>query len=192
MLSEHLKKHSRPDHDSIENSIDLLKLANNLGDYTNLIKAFYGYYFSVENSLKHFESNFLAIGINLNERSKLPLLKKDLESLGVKPEEILKLPKCTLLPEINTFAQAMGVLYVLEGSTLGGQIISRQLAKSQILLNGQERASFFISYGPSTGLMWSNFKKSLDTMPEESTDDVLMAAKKTFSTMETWLRSQLT
>lgn len=191
MLSEHLKKHSRPDHDSIENSIDLLSFSKDLNKYTNLIEAFYGYYFNLENSLKNFELEFKEVGINLEERAKLALLDQDLKNLGLTSLQISQLPICNELPQLDTFPQAMGVLYVLEGSTLGGQIISKQLAKSQILIDGENRASFFISYGPSTMPMWLSFKKSLDTLSEDKTEEVLIAAKKTFSTMECWLRGQL-
>lgn len=191
MLSEHLKKHSRPDHDSIENSIDLLKLSTNINQYTNLIKAFYGYYFHLEDNLRKFNNDFSSIGINLSERSKLHLLEDDLKKLGLDDKGIKEIKLCTDYPEMKNFSQAMGILYVLEGSTLGGQMISRQLGKSKILIDGEERGKFFMAYGPRTYEMWTNFKKSLDTLPADSTQEVLIAAKSTFNTMESWLRDRL-
>ena len=192
MLSDYLKKNSRKDHDSIENSIDLLKFSTDLNQYTNLIKAFYGYYISVEKSLLPFEKDFSKIGIDLIERSKINLLKDDLHKCGLRDEEITNLPVCTKIPKVTDLSEAMGVLYVLEGSTLGGQIITRTLSESSILKNDGERGKFFNAYGTRTREMWMSFKTSLDTLPEEDSERVLGTAKNTFNTMESWLAERLT
>lgn len=191
MLSDYLKQHSRKDHDSIENSIDLVKCATNPLIYTKMIKAFYGYYFPMEKVFDHFKNEFNEMGVDVKARHKIKLLEDDLRHLGLSDEEIKVLESCTEIPAITNIAEAMGALYVLEGSTLGGQIIFRQLGKAGILVNGEDRGRFFKSYGNETALMWSAFKESLNKIPESHNDVVLDKAKETFNTLENWLTKKV-
>jgi len=57
-------------------------------------------------------------------------------------------------PSPTNLAEALGMLYVLEGSTLGGHVIIRNLRKA-----GSECASlaFLDPYGPETGRRWRDF-----------------------------------
>ncbi len=60
--------------------------------------------------------------------------------------------------DLTNFDFALGCLYVLEGATLGGQVISRHLAKLGI---GPENGGrFFNGYGARTGEMWKSFQTS--------------------------------
>jgi heme oxygenase len=72
---------------------------------------------------------------------------------------------------------------VVEGSTLGGQVISRQLAKADILLR-----SYFSGYGEQTGSLWKAFCQLLD---REATPDnqaeLVQSASLTFQKLDAWL-----
>ena len=57
-------------------------------------------------------------------------MKSDLASLGVLPKDLALEAICTNLPNLNTPAERMGYLYVIEGSTLRGRIISAHLEKT--------------------------------------------------------------
>jgi heme oxygenase len=52
-------------------------------------------------------------------------LLDDLQALGCTPS-LERLPMCAQLPVIDSSAACLGVLYVLEGATLGGQILRRK------------------------------------------------------------------
>jgi len=88
---------------------------------------------------------------------------------------------------IDSISRAIGVLYVIEGSTLGGQIIASMLKKQIPSLNNNE-LSYFLSYGEKTMSMWSSFKNNYDiilsTIDENS---VVEGAKETFEKLEMWL-----
>jgi heme oxygenase len=47
--------------------------------------------------------------------------------LAVDPKEIENLPLCGNVQHLETIPEAPGCLYVLEGSTLGGRIITRHV-----------------------------------------------------------------
>jgi heme oxygenase len=186
-VSEHLKIHTKAAHDSVENSIDLVSCSTNLAAYTQLIKSFYGYYFEAEKVFNLFQKEFLGMGIDLKSREKINLLKDDLLSLGFSEKEIVDFPVCHKFPDITNITEAMSALYVLEGSTLGGQIIFKQLSNSGILVNGDGRGKFFKSYGANTRSMWMDFKKSLDSLSHTEMPKILATAKETFKSLEVWL-----
>ena len=67
------------------------------------------------------------------------------------------LEPCGLDPVTGTDA-ALGRLYVLEGSTLGGVFIDRHLAALPRLA-GLPRLHAFSPYGAETGAMWAAFRR---------------------------------
>ena len=56
----------------------------------------------------------------------------------------------------SLIAEGIGCLYVLEGSTLGGQFILRAL-QERLGLSPDREARFFASYGKHVGSMWKSF-----------------------------------
>lgn len=184
MLSDYLKTNSRKDHDSIESKVDLVKLAAHPEHYEKLLKAMYGFYHTIEAGLIPFKNEFQNLGINLDERLKLNLLSEDLAHFNVSAET---LPVCANTPAMTNIQEAMGVLYVLEGSTMGGQIIFRQLLKSGIISEGSAGGNFFKPYGEATMPMWMKFKESLNKLSGIDDDAVLNKARETFNKMEVWL-----
>lgn len=157
--------------------------------YLNLLKKLYGFYSSVETSLQN-QLASQALEISYQERMKLEALKADLLALGVSEDELKNLPKI----ESNWLPQdeesTLGLLYVLEGSTLGGQVISRHL-KSQLQLDDSSGLRFFSAYGQKTGLMWKSFQgilnQKLKTEPQMK--KAAFTAQITFEKLGSWLKS---
>lgn len=119
-------------------------------------------------------------------RRKLPLLVSDLGQLGYREEAIAHLPVCPL-PPAATNSQMLGRWYVLEGSTLGGQLVAKMLGDRLSLRPGQCR--FFLSYGDEVGNKWREFCGLLDTYSSpESNDAVIEAADQTFQSLAAWMR----
>ena len=58
-------------------------------------------------------------GLDVRVRSRLPHLQKDLSLLGSEFPDTLKGVEPEWTP--RTFAESVGMMYVLEGSTLGGE-----------------------------------------------------------------------
>jgi len=88
------------------------------------------------------------------------------------------------LAEVAGTDDALGRMYVLEGSTLGGTFIDRHLATLPGLAPaGRLRA--FSPYGPETGAMWHSFR----SFTRERTADpgrVVAAAGETFRALVAW------
>jgi heme oxygenase len=94
-----------------------------------------------------------AIPFSYRERRKLPWLVQDLHALG----DELPSPR-VVAPgwDPADVADLVGVLYPIEGSTLGGQVISRHL-RDNLGLTPERGARFFYGYGPDTARRWDAF-----------------------------------
>lgn len=106
---------------------------------------------------------------NIPERKKSHLLEKDLEVLGYQKESYLT-PISAELKNIS-IPFALGVMYVIEGSTLGGRFILKNINNTLGYLEN-EGASYFAGYGNTTGSQWKNFMSQLARYEAETKNDV--------------------
>lgn len=90
----------------------------------------------------------------LDARRRAGLAARDLAFLGVAP---LPAPPGRCLPECSLPA-AFGSLYVIEGSALGGRVITPRL-QHHLGLEPGRGASYFHGYGEDTGAMWRDFRQ---------------------------------
>lgn len=179
-----LRTETRPHHDAIEAALDLTRETLTLDAYLRTLKRFYGFYRPLEDGLADI-AGWTERGIDLAQRQKAPLLESDLRALGVASPSAL--PVCTDLPAHGTVAAALGCLYVLEGATLGGQVISRSVQKAtDITIDSGGR--FFRGYGDRTGGMWQAFRAALVAFAVTPGDqnEIVSAAKDTFSKLHRW------
>ena len=176
-----LKEQTRPQHDALETKLDLLRKDFSQADYLELLKSFYGFYLPLEKSLEK-----ISLPISIQARRKVPQLIHDLLKLGMKEEEIQKLPICQNLPELMTPAQCMGVIYVMEGSTLGGLVLTKHFERNLSL----SEFLFFAGYGENTLPMWKQFQQELTTFfsdDVERGEKIISSARSTFNKLQTWL-----
>ena len=160
-----------------------------LEQYASVQKKFYGFYRPVEARLASVRG-WDDPEFRLSDRLKLPLLIDDLAYLHVDSEELARLPICDSLPRLETVPEAIGCLYVLEGSTLGGRIMIGHL-KSVLPLDENRGCSFFNSYGDDVGRMWSSFLTRLELHCERHADAdvVVQSACQTFASLDRWFSS---
>lgn len=176
MISDYLKKNTADLHDAAEklfNSQKIFDRTFTLDDYKKIITNNYIMLLNSENEIFTYLSDQFSEKLQLNERKKLGLIEKDLESLSI--ENQIPLQKV----DISDQNEALGMMYVIEGSTLGGNVIAKQLSKTE----GFEEVTFnfFGCYQDKTGAMWKNFKEILDSeVQEEHYDEVLAGAKKLY------------
>jgi heme oxygenase len=74
----------------------------------------------------------------------------------------------------------LGRMYVMEGSTLGGQYIAKHVEEKFALAPGQGD-SYFVGYGDDTGARWQEFRAVLAELPESDADTVIASAKEMFA-----------
>lgn len=154
--------------------------------YTRLIQAYYGFYQPLEATLQR--SPWLPAGVDLQQRLKVPTLLLDLRALGCDPHV---LPQCEALPSLDSPASCLGVLYVLEGATLGGQVLRREMY-ARLGLDAHNGAAFLDVYGQETGRRWKAYLNLLEQQPTDSLflQAAANAAESTFFCFEQWLERQ--
>lgn len=188
MLRDALRTQTRAQHTRLEERLAIEERVRDRHAYVELLERFHAYYFPVEEQLIAFTQAFNEHGIDLSARLKTEKLQRDLIALGQHAPEPAD---ADLVPEISTFPRAVGCLYVMEGSTLGGQLIMRQIGAS-LRLDAETGAAFYSGYGDRTGSMWQAFLKFLATLPfdEQDVTQAIDAARETFESLEQWLCDQ--
>ena len=173
-------------HIALEKRLPFFSDTLDLQAFERLMRAYYGFYQPLESALQ--DSGQLPADFDLVSRLKTPTLKRDLHALGASDGDF---SLCRQLPAIDSTAACLGVLYVLEGATLGGQILRREIA-TRLNLGANNGAAFLDIYGAATGRRWRDFIEYLGSRPMDADEreDVVAAAHTTFSCFERWLESQ--
>lgn len=186
-ILERLKSDTRARHVALESRTVLLNRDLSHSNYSQCLQRFFGYYAPLERRLLEYRAWHEA-GLVYDNRYKTAQIVQDLLALGVTQNALLTIPQCNILPELETTAQIFGCLYVLEGATLGGQIISRHLNVS-LGLTPESGCSFFAGYGQKTGSQWKSFGARLTAFATQTgrDDEIIASANKTFQTLDCWL-----
>lgn len=175
MFNEDIKQETRKAHQELEKKvISRLKRMENAEDYGKLLANFYSYFRALEQETAKFIST--EILPDIADRRKSERLLHDLETTG---HPVSALPARVTIPAIKDHASAMGALYVMEGSVMGGPIIVQMLEKQCGIREG---ISFFSGYGAETPAMWDAFKKAMNSLAasENAAQTMIDTANETF------------
>lgn len=148
-----------------------------------LLGRFYGLHRPVEQALERWAVRMPEL--ELHRRRKAGALERDLERAGVRAAARARLPRLSA-PPLRTAGQVLGVMYVLEGSTLGGRAIHKECRRRGLDPAG---LSFFDVYGADTGPLWRSFCDLLQTHGggSETARQAASAAVAMFVAAESWL-----
>lgn len=150
---ERLRSVTAPSHEHLESlpvSVSIMK--------PEVTKAEYALYLDLMHDVvKDTETNVFPIIADIvpdiDERRKTAQLESDLALLGH-----AKTGFSTPITGGKTItpAFAMGIMYVVEGSSLGGRVILKNI-KTALGFDEAEGAQYFGGYGPVTGSHWKSF-----------------------------------
>ncbi len=174
MISVFLKEQTKQQHDDTEAKLQSQKIFDKsytLEDYKNLLLHNYRLISKYEPQIQENLKNYPELKLDL--RSKNNALKTDLNNLSI--ETASETPTQNLENE----AEAFGALYVMEGSTLGGNVIAKQLKRNPEFQNIEFK--YFGIYGENTGSYWQEFKSIIDDkISEDQYEDCVRGAKKAY------------
>jgi heme oxygenase len=183
-LSEQLKQFTRPNHQQLEKMlVTHLRSLSSTEEYVKLLQLFYSYFGGLEDKINQY------IGADLlsdySQRRKTESIVSDIKKLG---GTIHAKAKDHSLPKIENVLHAFGALYVIEGSTLGGKVISQMIAK-KLNIENAAGMTFFNGYGDDTELMWASFRELLNSQFQNQSDiDVIISsADDTFFNFKLWI-----
>lgn len=184
-VSIQLKEATKVNHQSLEKLlVGKLKSIESKQDYVQILQFFYSFFGALEDRINlHFPENphdpqFV--------RRKAISLVNDIEHLGSTLQEKAKADD---LPGIQNKLQALGALYVIEGSTLGGPVIA-SIVKRRLNDDGNKSYSFFHGYGEETHDRWATFRQLLDSEPQSNQEKeiIIQTANETFSKFKDWIQ----
>jgi heme oxygenase len=123
---------------------------------------------------------------DLHLRQKSAALAADLNFLGANLP-LNHSPLKTTNYSANT-AFALGVMYVIEGSTLGGRVIYKNI-HSALGYTEASGAAYFAGYGGTTGSKWKSFIELLVNYAEEHgcEDEIISGANFAFNAIKNHL-----
>lgn len=180
-----IRLETRDLHEQLENELNFPGSDLTFARYTQVLARFYGFYVQWERNLSPWTTELHLRGFEL--RPKAADLIRDLEFFSLDASQI---ELCPFVPAFETLPEAVGSVYVMEGSALGGQVISRQL-ESLLGLSGGAGYQFFSSAGRNVGQEWRRFQQVLLRLSSKENDDALIdSARKTFDAIRVWLCKQ--
>ena len=189
-----LRLETRSEHEAVERVLNVMgALTHNT--YRKRLVQFYGFYSPLEAALQTRcakQSNSCSL-----ENSRLPmllprlhkslLLRQDLSHLGITAAD---LAQCRALPPIRTPTEVLGCLYVLEGATLGGRMITEHI-QATLGITPTTGGSFFDGYAGQTGRMWNAMRQTLlsAAVDAQAENTMVASAVATFAAMRNWCES---
>ncbi|WP_222268696.1 biliverdin-producing heme oxygenase [Modestobacter marinus] len=173
------------EHRAVEDTLDLLDPQLTRDRLVQVLIAMHGFWRAAEAGLDAWARARPddAAGVDWSRRRRSHLFAADLAALGVASESVAT-PD---LPPVADTDEALGRLYVLEGSSLGGVFIDRHLA-GLTHFAGAGRLTAFSPYGEDTGSMWHAFRQvTRDRVAAGGDADRLVgAAQETFGALAAW------
>lgn len=176
-LLQELRAATRAAHDRLELGLDVLERSRSAQSYAGLLRGFRSVYRPLEQAVTDSAATAGAVP-DWPLRHKTGWLDEDLAGLGVTAGE-----PAVHVPVLHTPEDVVGTLYVMEGATLGGALVVRELER---VFPVPPPHRFFSSYGASRGAMWRDFRRHVETFERRGADPdaVVAAATATFATLE--------
>jgi heme oxygenase len=180
-----LRTGTADEHRDVERTLDLLDPALSRPRLTAVLARMHGFWAAAESGLEGWarRSPAEAAAVDWPRRQRAGLFAADLELLGGEAAE-----GAPALAPLHGTDEALGRLYVLEGSTLGGAFIDRHL--SGLPQFAGVRLRCFSPYGSETGAMWQAFRRTARERVAAGGDaDAMVAsARDTLGTLAEWCR----
>ena len=158
-------------------------------DYTRYLQTMYAIISRFERVVFPLLTPFLS---DIEHRRKTGFLEQDLRYLGGWSENYQALTEADTVINDTSLGYLMGKMYVLEGSTLGGAVIYKQL-QPVLGFTPEAGGMYFFGYGPRTGAMWKVFIDKLSALAIENdeSETILKGATDQFAALLAFFNTRL-
>ncbi len=154
-LRDEIRDATHAEHEDLENHMDLMRPDFELEEYARLLQKYHAFYHGLERFLlgrAAQQSGFAEF--YCRDRLKTPWLASDLRALNAGADAPADAPLQERLAALFASEQRLlGALYVIEGSMLGGSVMSKQFRK-RFELAPETGLMFFTGYGSDTREKW--------------------------------------
>ena len=181
LLRDRLRCATQKAHEALEGSLDLLHQPPEREYFVRLLVRFHGFHRIWDSAVAR------QLPDTVLPRPRLVLIEHDLRGLGLDENVIRAIAPCSAAACLGDHPDtALGSAYVLEGSTLGGRVITEHLSKAHWCPPGG--LQYFNPYGDKTGSNWQALLRHLAVAPGD-TDNIVAGALRTFEILQEWLVS---
>jgi len=178
-LPERLRAETAQLHARVEEVVDVAGRVRTRADYIGLLGALAGLHAGLESQLlaSNWDRAWAGLGVNIADHCRAGQLVADLDELGAPAADSAQ------IAAFPTFGHALGCLYVLEGSALGGRIVARMVTAAI----GDVPTTFLSGHG--RGHQWPVVREALRGYAKLGGDGdaVVTGAVVTFSAFATGL-----
>lgn len=175
-IAQRLKTETASLHKATEASVNLPGSVRSRDAYAVLLEGLRTFYLSAHTSMDvaDWRPRWRELGVNLDRHDRVALLDADLDSLGVAAQ-----PAPPLDFGLESIEQALGCLYVVEGSSLGGRFIGPAIA-SRV---GDIPTAFYDGDGREHPRPWRSVQAALAAFDAKGGDDdaVIAGAETAFT-----------
>lgn len=183
-IGARLRAETRDLHAEVERTLSFLTPEVRRTDYRSFLECWHGFHRVLEPRLDawHRREELL----DWPPRRKLGLLEADLRTLGADSGELGGLPACPGVPQVDGTAAALGVLYVVEGATLGGAVLRRRLTSGCV---PHAAVRFLSSNGDDIGGRWRTLQAATASWVGDhpgQADRLVATARGTFEVLVRW------
>lgn len=152
--------------------------------YARILGSYWSYFQVIEPAIERFLATCPG-QFDYATRRKLPWLECDLSKFDTPAPSPNMTDQLQTLSRITEPGEAIGVLYAVEGSTLGGQVIARHLVQN-LGIDQSTGARYFTGYGQETESRWQEFCSFAETIAasEKQIDLARRSAIRAFTATE--------
>ncbi|MBF4484943.1 biliverdin-producing heme oxygenase [Flavobacterium sp. CSZ] len=175
-----LKNQTATAHKKLESlpvSASILSPQMKIADYCHYLSLMYDVHYSAQEIVFPLLKDHIT---DLAEREKTQLINKDLSFLYYTKNNTV----WVFSNKVINVPFALGILYVIEGSSLGGRFILKNI-ETIPGLDQQQGVSYFTGYGNKTGSYWKTFLNQLTTYQQQNNcqDEIINGAVYAFDTI---------
>lgn len=184
MLHEKIKQATAQLHDQLEQNMFVGQIMDGsltFEQYQTILHLNYTIHAAVEEFLFNGLSSEVQEKLDIKSRVKLPALLKDLEEINATVSSpVTDVPDYI---DLSSDASILGAMYVLEGATLGGNVIVKRLKVNEHLQPHNLNYHYYQVYGDQLGVKWKQFLEVLNAIPETEHQAAIDSAVKLFERM---------
>jgi heme oxygenase (biliverdin-IX-beta and delta-forming) len=170
---DRLRQETGAAHGELDETLHLIDRLSSVQQRSGVLAGYHRFHHAAESAIALFLGAIADLDFAARRRSRL--IAEDISILG---QQMLPDPATSL--DIRTPSQAFGALYVLEGSSLGGRVILKELKRRGVPLAG---LGFLDPYGFNTAPRWRSFLAILEREVQsgEQQSDAVTGALNTFA-----------
>jgi heme oxygenase len=184
--SQQLKAATHSTHDSLDKRVMAADIFASRDSFTRFLRVQYRFHRDIDALYAH--QGLLALIPDLAERRRLPKIASDLQDLG----SDVPVHSTPLVDANISLPNALGWLYVAEGSNLGGTVLFK-LARDRLQLHADFGARHLAAHADGAARHWRSFTAALDAAPLAAEQEALVVegAREAFQSVRGYVEDEL-